>query len=164
MRKHRLTFLNILFLGLVQIIGLQAQETIPAAGGNASGSGGSVSYTIGQVFYVWNTGINGSVTEGVQQPYEISVVVGMEKADGINLICRAYPNPTTDHLILEVEFPGNASYFFQLYDMMAKLLASKKLTEIRTTIPMEKLPPGAYFLKVTDKQKVVKTFKIIKNH
>ena len=164
MRQQRLNLLTVFILGLVQTTGLQAQEVLPATGGNAAGSGGSVSYTIGQVFCIATTGINGSVTEGVQQPYEITVVVGMEEARGINLICRAYPNPTTDHLILEVESPDNESYFFQLYDMMGKLLASRKLMDIRTTIPMENFPPATYFLKVTDKQKVVKTFKIIKNH
>lgn len=163
MRQNRLILSTILMLGLVLTIGVQAQEAIPASGSNASGSGGSVSYSVGQVVYTINTGINGSVTEGVQQPYEISVVVGIEQAKGINLICRAFPNPATDFLTLEVEIPDNEDLFFQLYDIMGKLLVSKKLIDLKTTIPMTNLPPATYFLKVTDNQKVVKTFKIIKN-
>ena len=71
---------------LIVIVGfpLIAQEAIPAAGSNAIGSGGSVSYSVGQVVYTINTGTNGSVAEGVQQPYEISVVVGIEQAKDIN--------------------------------------------------------------------------------
>jgi hypothetical protein len=150
-------------LGLVQAICVQAQEAIPATGGNVSGSGGSLSYTIGQVVYTTNTGTNGSVAEGVQQPYEISVVVGIEQANDINFICTAYPNPTTDLLILEVEGTANEKFIFQLYDIMGKLLVSKKIIDNKTTISMANLAPAIYFLKVTDHQKVVKTFKIIKN-
>jgi len=163
MRQHRLKLCTIILLGLVQTAGLQAQEAIPATGGNASGSGGSVSYTMGQVLYTTNTGTNGSVAEGVQQPYEISVVVGIEQAKDIHLICTAYPNPTSDLLTLEVDLTDNENLFFQLYDMMGKLLVSKKLIDIKTTISMANLAPATYFLKVTDHQKVVKTFKIIKN-
>ena len=163
MRQQRLILFTIFILGLVQTTGLQAQEAIPASGSIASGSGGSVSYTIGQLFFNTGTGINGSVAEGVQQPYEISVMVGIEEADGINLTCRAFPNPVTDLLILEVEFLDNEKYFFQLYDMWGRLLVNKNLTDIRTTIPMQDLPPTTYFLNVTVNQKVVKTFKIIKN-
>jgi hypothetical protein len=54
------------------ILLLNAQTGIPAAGGNATGTGGSVSFSVGQVFYVMNTGTTGSVLQGVQQPWEIS--------------------------------------------------------------------------------------------
>ena len=162
MRHKRLKLSAVLLLGL-GLTGLHAQEAILATGGEASGSGGSVSYSVGQVLYTTNTGTNGSVAEGVQQPYEISVVVGIEQAKDINLICTAYPNPTTDLLTLEVEIAANENLFFQLYDMMGKLLVCKKLIDIKTTISMANLAPATYFLKVTDNQKVVKTFKIIKN-
>ncbi len=162
MRQHRLKLFTIIMCGLVQAIGVQAQEAIPAAGANASGIDGSVSYTIGQVFYTTNTGINGSKADGVQQPYEISVVVGIEQTRDIDLVCTAFPNPTQDILFLEVEIVANDNFSFQLYDMMGKLLISKELTDIRTTISMANLAPATYFLKITDHKKVVKTFKIIK--
>lgn len=38
---------------------IQVQNAIPASGGNASGSGDSVSYSIGQVDYTTNTGTSG---------------------------------------------------------------------------------------------------------
>lgn len=163
MRQHRLKLCTIIMLGLAQTLGVQAQEAIPATGGNASGSDGSVSYTIGQVLYTTNTGTNGSVFEGVQQPYEISVVVGIEHNEDINLLCTAYPNPTTDLLILEVEGAATEKFFFQLYDMMGKLLVNRIIIDSKTTISMANLAPATYFLKVTDHKKVVKTFKIIKN-
>ncbi len=163
MKRKRLKLCTVFLLGVGLTISLQAQEAIPATGGNASGNSGSVSYTIGQVFYITSAGTNGSVAEGVQQPYEISVVVGVEEAEGINLVCRAFPNPATDFLTLEVEIHDNKDYFFQLYDMMGKLLVSENLIDTRTTISMQNLPPAIYFLKITVNQRVVKTFKIVKN-
>lgn len=61
--------LNILILFLFSL-SLQAQEVILTSGGNASGSGGTVSYSIGQTFYTTYTGANGSASHGVQHPYE----------------------------------------------------------------------------------------------
>jgi uncharacterized protein (TIGR02145 family) len=56
--------------------GLTMQNTIPAAGGNAKGSGGSASFTVGQIFYTKLSGTNGSVVQGIQQPHEISMPNG----------------------------------------------------------------------------------------
>jgi hypothetical protein len=47
---------------------IYSQETLSASGGDATGSGGTVSYTVGQVFYTSLTGSTGTVSEGVQQP------------------------------------------------------------------------------------------------
>ena len=72
---------------------VQAQTAISAAGGDATGTGGSVSYSVGQLTYITNTGTNGSVSEGVQQPYEI-LTIGMDEAKGISLAYSVHPNPT----------------------------------------------------------------------
>lgn len=167
MRYKKLKLSVFLLLGL-GITGLQAQEAIPASGGNASGSSGSVSYSVGQVVYQTHTGTNGSVAEGVQQPYEISVVTGLEEAKGINLTVSAYPNPTTDFLTLKVENYKTENLSYQLYDISGKLLENKKIESNETSISMTNLVSATYFLKVVKmqgiaSQKAVKTFKIIKN-
>lgn len=155
----------VLLLG-IGLTGVHAQEAIPATGGNASGSGGSVSYSVGQVVYTTNTGTNGSVAQGVQQPYEISVVTGIEEAKGITMQCSAYPNPTTDFVKLKVDASTSLSIqsmSYQLYDISGKLLERKKLEGSETSIVMSNLVTATYFLKITDSNKLVKTFKIIKN-
>ena len=155
--------LSVFLLLALSLTGLYAQEAIPAAGGNNSGSGGSVSYTVGQVLYTTNIGTNGSVAHGVQQPYEISVVNGFEEGNGINLICSAYPNPAVDLLILKVENYDNKKLSYQLYDINGKLLENKKLTGNKTSISIGKYISSAYFLKLTDNNKEIKVFKIVKN-
>ena len=162
MRHKRLKLSAVLLLGL-GLTGLQAQTSVNATGGNASGSGGSASYSVGQVVYTTHTGTSGSVAEGVQQPYEISVVTAIEEAKGINLSVSAYPNPTTDYLTLEVKDFELSTLYFQLYDMNGKLLQSEKITGNQTSIVMSNLVPATYFVKVTQGNKEVKTFKITKN-
>ena len=142
---------------------VSAQESIPTTGGEALGDGGSASYSIGQGVYTTNTGTNGySVSEGVQQPYEISVVSGIEQAQNINLVCTAYPNPATNFLILKIKDKVQTQFIASLYDMNGKLLESKRLKGNETTISMETFIPATYFLKITDNQIEIKTFKIIK--
>jgi len=165
MRHKKLKLSAVLLLGL-GLTGLQAQESVNAAGGNASGSGGSASYSLGQVVYTTYTGTNGSVSQGVQQPYEISEVTGIEEAKGINLSVTAYPNPATDYLTLRIDASTTLSIqsmSYQLYDMNGKLLQSEKITGNQTSIVMSNLVPATYFVKVTEGNKEVKTFKIIKN-
>jgi len=142
---------------------VQAQYVIPASGGNASGGGGTASYSVGQVVYTTNTGSNGSVTQGVQQPFEISVVTAIEQTKGINLSVSAYPNPTTDYLTLRIEEIEISNLLYQLYDMNGKLLQNEKITLNQTSIVMSNLVPATYFVKVIQRNKELKTFKIIKN-
>ena len=162
MRLKRLKLSAVLLLGL-GLTGLQAQESINATGGNASGGGGSVSYSVGQVVYTTNTGTNGSVAQGVQQPYEISVVTGIEEAEGIYLSVTAYPNPTTDYLTLRIDEFEISNLSYQLYDMNGKLLQNEKIAGNQTSIVMSNLVPATYFVKVVQGNREIETFKIIKN-
>ena len=163
MKHKRLKLSAVLLLGL-GLTGLQAQTSVNATGGNASGSGGSASYSVGQLAYTTNTGTNGSVSEGVQQPFEISVVTGIEEAKDIFLNVSAYPNPTTDYLELKVENLQLSELSYKLYDISGKVYQNKEIGNSITKIEMQNLPQGIYFIKVIDtKNKEFKTFKIIKN-
>src|ERR1019366_3300019 len=154
MKKTQRRALLFLLLGLL-LTTVQAQEATVAAGGDAKGSGGSVSYSIGQIVYTTNTGSTSSVGSGVQQPYKILVVTGIEAAKGILLQCSAYPNPTIDYFTLQVENFQPSTFNFQLYDISGKLLDNKKLTDNQTTIVMSDYAAATYFLKVSDNNKEV---------
>jgi hypothetical protein len=149
-------------IALIFSVGVQAQESVPAAGGEAMGSGGSSSYTVGQVVYTTNTGNNGSVAQGVQQPFEISTTIGIEVTE-INLELVAYPNPTNNALTLNIGNYNNEKLTYQLYDMQGKLLDSKQLDNNSTTIGTQDLPASTYLLNVLDNNSLIKTFRIIKN-
>jgi len=157
--KQILAFATIVFYFSTQTI--MAQTSVNAAGGDASGSGGAVSYSVGQVVYTINTGTNGSVAHGVQQPYEISVETGIEATE-INLSAIAYPNPTSDLLQLRVEYECLKDLSYILYDMNGKLLQTKEITGTETQIDVTNYASATYFLRVVRGNDEVKTFKIIK--
>ncbi len=142
---------------------LYSQEAVATAGGDASGSGGSVSFTIGQVFYKTVSVSGGVATEGVQQPFEIIVETGIEDAKDIDLRLSAYPNPTKDNLTLRIVDYERDNLSYQLYDVSGQIVKNKKITGNETLIQMSGLSKSVYILNVTDKNKVIKTFKIIKN-
>jgi hypothetical protein len=163
MRHLQLKFGAILFFAL-GLTGIQAQEVITTSGGNASVSDqGSVSWSVGQVVYTTYTGTTGSVAQGVQQSFEISVVSGIEEARDIDLFFSAYPNPATDYLILRTDNFEVSNLSYQLYDNNGKLLEREILSGNETIIDMSNFVPATYFLKVTGNNKEVKTFKIIKD-
>ncbi len=153
----------ILFTFAISLSTVSAQEGVIATGGNASGSVGSASYSVGQVVYTTNTGANGSVVQGVQQPYEISIVTELEEAKSINLTVTAYPNPASEYLILEVKDFEISNLLFQLYDMNGRLLKNEKITSNQTKIVMNNLVSAHYFVKVIQNNTLIKEFKIIKN-
>ena len=158
--KHKKVKLSFLLLGLG--LAAQAQQATTATGGDASGSGGTVAYSVGQIVYTTVTGANGSIAQGVQQPYEISIVQGIEE-NSIQLELTAYPNPTTNYLTLHVGKAELSTLNFQLYDISGKLIESRKIISRTETIAMANLASATYFLKVTNNNNEVKTFKIIKN-
>jgi hypothetical protein len=151
------------------ITGLQAQESAITTGGNASGSGGSIVYSLGQIFYSTYDGTNGSINEGVQQPYEISVVIGIENVKEINISISAYPNPTNDYITLSITYDEKTNYdlsqfSYKLYDIGGKLLLSEEITDYQTSIFMGNLLPASYFVKIVQESKEIKTFQIIKTN
>lgn len=157
--KQKKTITSVAFV-LLCLGGLHAQETVTATGGEASGGGGSASYTVGQTAYTISTGITGTVAPGVQHAYEISVVTGIEEM-AISLSITAYPNPTTGILNLETDIE-TLDLSFHLYNINGKLLQSRKLDDNKTSIDMSGFASSTYLVKVIDNHQEVKTFKIIK--
>jgi hypothetical protein len=161
--KQERKILTIMLLCSFLTIVVLAQTTNPATGGNATGTGGSLSYSVGQVVYTTNTGTNGIVSQGVQQPYEISVVTAIRSTGEINPECNVFPNPTRRDVKLVVGTNDFENLRFQIYDMNGIRIQDKKIESEETEILMDSLSPSTYFLKVLSGNKEIKTFKIIKN-
>lgn len=137
-----------------------AQETILTTGNDAISIDGSVNYSIGQITYTTNNA-NGSVSQGVQQPFEIQTILGQENTN-INLEMMVYPNPTSNFLTLKIADLESSNLTFQLFDLQGRLIKNKKIFTNSNIILMENLATSTYFLKIKDNQKIIKTFKIIK--
>lgn len=136
------------------------QNSINAAGNEAVGSGGIASYSIGQVIYTTNNGTNGSVAQGVQQPYEIYVNSVTDSKVGLSL--TIYPNPTNGHLLLESNLVDHQDLSYQLHSANAVLIKNHAFGEGAQLIDMQLLPAAIYVLTINKKNQPIKTFKIIK--
>ena len=158
--KHKKVKLSVFLLGLG--LSAQGQQTATATGGNASGIGGTISYSVGQIVYTTISGTTGNIAQGVQQPYEISIMIGIED-NSINLELTAYPNPTAHFLTLNIGNNEPSTLNFQLYNITGILIESRKIISSNETIVMENLPASTYYLKVTKNNNVLKTYKIMKN-
>lgn len=157
MRKN----LIILFLFFSAIC--LGQEDFVSAGGEATGSGGSVSYSVGQIAFETVTGSNGEITQGVQQPYEVYTLSTPDF--GYSFQANLYPNPAIHSVILSL---GNGVDFsklsYDLIDITGKILRNGKITGLETEINVSDLASATYFFNITDSSKRIKSFKLIKNN
>jgi hypothetical protein len=160
--KQKRKILGIFFLLGFCLAAVKGQQAIPATGGTAIGTGGSASYSAGQILYSIISGANGSVVQGVQQPYEISVVTAIENTDANNLECSVYPNPTSGLARLIFKSPDFEKLRFRLYDIKGDILQDKKVESTETEIYLDHLASSVYFLKVYQDGIEIKVFKIVK--
>ena len=162
MTKNKSRSIVLLTAGLLWVGLCQAQESANASGGDATGSGGSVAYSVGQVVYTTNTDASGTVSQGVQNAYEIYTLDIKETE--LNISLTAFPNPTTENLTLQISDYNNQKLSYQLFDMQGKLLNNGQITAQQTQINMNSLPSATYFINVVNQEnKKVQSFKIIKH-
>lgn len=162
MTKNKSIPILLLATGLLWAGLAQAQESANASGGDATGSGGTVAYSIGQVVYTTNTGSSGSVAQGAQHAYEI-FTIGIEETT-LNISLITFPNPTSDNLTLQISDYNNEKLSYQLYDIQGKMLDNGQVTAQHTLINTSTLSPTIYFINVVNQEnKKVQSFKIIKN-
>jgi hypothetical protein len=157
-RSLSISAIAVLCLGMA---GAQAQTAVPAAGGNATGTGGSASYTVGQPAYTTQSSAAGSVAQGVQQGYAVTVISSQAGTDGIT--CTVYPNPATDYVQLDIAGSTASNLQYQLTDQHGRLLQQGAAAIGSTRIELGDRAQATYYLRVADGSKDLKSFQIIKN-
>lgn len=140
---------------------LQAQTNV-TSGGEATGSDGKVSYSIGQTDFNFHSGPDGSVSEGVQQPFEIFIITGIDNKE-INITSSVYPNPTADLITISIENDVKDKITYEIADVSGKILSRKFLKENQTTVSLAEYPGSIYYVKIYNDKTELKAFKIIKN-
>lgn len=139
----------------------QAQQATTASGGDITGSGGTVAYSIGQVIYTTNSADSGTVSQGVQQAYEI-YTLGIQETE-LNISLSVFPNPTADYLTLQINGYTDERLSYQLFDIQGKLVNNGQVNTQQTQINTASFSSGTYLLKVVHREnKTVQSFKIIK--
>lgn len=140
---------------------IHAQNASITSGGDATGAGGTVSYSIGQISYSVNTGTNYYEIQGVQQPHEISKVVGVETVH-LEIDINFYPNPTGDVLHLEINDYTDRNYTYTIADLSGKSISRGKIESSTTLVNLEQFAMGTYLFSILENNTAINTFKILK--
>jgi hypothetical protein len=129
MRKN--LYLLSLFYGLYGF----SQQAVSSSGGNATAATGSVSYTIGQIGYESASGSNGNINQGVQQPFEIFILL-TNNAFNYTFSAMLAPNPTNQSTLLSIgdDFKQFADMNFDLTDITGKVLRKGIINSKETQI------------------------------
>lgn len=139
---------------------MKAQTAILATGTTASGASGSVSSSVGQIAYL-QKGSNLQIMEGVQQSYEIIALAVQDTSEnGKNI--QLYPNPVRDFLNVDFGDKNFQDSRYVLFDSQGKLIKKGNLVQQKTELDMAILPASVYIIQIFQKDKNIKTFKIIK--
>lgn len=158
------TFITVSSLLLASGLGLAriyAQEGVRAAGGLATGAGGTASYSVGQLAYLTGNGPGGTFSPGVQHPFEIIVLSTALNVD-VDLTSSVYPNPTAKSLTLQIKGRLIYGMTWRLTDLSGRRLLYQRINSESTQILLADLAVGAYLLTVSNTKQDIKTFKIIK--
>ncbi|MCW3160598.1 T9SS type A sorting domain-containing protein [Chryseobacterium oryctis] len=156
------TFIYCLFFIPILIVSglLKAQSAVLSTGADATGSNGSVSYSVGQVVYLSKG--NNEVLEGLQHAYEITTPLSTNEISENEKGILLYPNPFRDYLYLDFTTNDYKNSDYQLFDAQGKLIAKDKITQSKSEFNFSHLPSAMYIIKVNKDGKNIKTFKIIK--
>jgi hypothetical protein len=154
--KSTLSFLIVLLSS-----NIYSQEAVISAGGNFTGTGGSSSYTIGQISYNTITDSSQSIAQGVQQPVEIQLLSDSDFLSK-NSKVLIYPNPTSENIFLEFSEHQISDCAYLLYDTKGQELGCGVIKDSITPINIKNFANGIYFLKVTKQNISNIVFKIIK--
>jgi opacity protein-like surface antigen len=154
-------FTTTLSISLLSFASFSQSNTV-ASGGNGTGTGGTVSYSIGQIDYISATGSNGSTNQGVQQPIEFFQTSSIGEI-GNEIQLTLGPNPTFDNITLFYEDSKKINLQYELFDINGKLIISSTPLKNKNVIELRELQTGNYFLKVSLENNEIKSFKIIKH-
>lgn len=157
------TLSRITFLLLLCILPFQnqAQKGPVAAGGDATGFGGTSSFSIGQIDYIVIDALGGSSYQGLQHPLEIYQLVAIDDAIA-DFEISAFPNPAYEDVILQIGTASVEGLSYTLTDMHGHLLRGERLYDSKTMISLSDVANATYILSVREGSAQIKSFKIIK--
>jgi hypothetical protein len=151
----------LLFIFFSLALAVQAQSNTVSGGGKATGTTGTSTFSIGQILYHTNINTAFSVSEGVQQPFEI-IPLAVEEIEAVNSNVKIYPNPTFSGFYISLPVTETGDPAYQLSDISGKVIRQGTIGKTETFIATEDLTSGVYVLKISKASNSYRSYKIIK--
>ena len=136
-----------------------AQNALSSTGGHFKTTGGSTSFTVGQVAYVLKKGNGSYLNEGVQQVYT-KKTTPVEELVYLKEV-QLYPNPTQETMTLILYSMEDVQVRYTIMDYLGKEIKYGIILSEKSEISLRDLPSGNYFISLKSK-KENRIFKIVK--
>ncbi len=137
-------------------------QSFNTLGGVDVGSGGTVSYSVGQLVYSTDQSAGGSLAQGVQRPYRLATVEIKSSESVLNF--SVFPNPTDGDLLLRLSDKPEEYPVYKVTDLQGKELLEGQVSYPDTEIRMAGFASGTYLIQIQNTQnKPLQTLQIIKN-
>ncbi len=153
--KNLLLFSVIIFLATFE---LKAQEVVASGGDYFENSSVSISWTLGEPVTETITDGTNILTQGFQQSKLTATEVFDISTDKFDI--NLFPNPTLNIINIKTSEFKNLSY--NISDTNGKLLKEGKLVSENTEISVNRLPAAVYFFTITNNNKIIRIFQIVK--
>jgi hypothetical protein len=158
MSKYIKTAINLMFFWFCNVY---SQNNTITTGADASNTNGSISYSIGQIDYVSSDNGSTFINQGLQQPFEIVTLSGNEILN-ISISAEVYPNPTANNLIISLQNYNYENLTYKLFDVRGREIINGIISNSETIVNMQPYASATYVLKISKKNKEIKSFKILK--
>ncbi|MFL9831785.1 T9SS type A sorting domain-containing protein [Flavobacterium sp. ST-87] len=139
-------------------------ESFSTTGSNITTSSGSVSYSVGQLFYAGFETADFNVAQGVQQAEVKETLSTKNESILPKTLMFVFPNPAKDFIYLTtVELALEKELIsYKIFNLHGMLLKQGNISQEVSKIYLNDLMPSLYLLQVYQNNKLLKTFKIIK--
>lgn len=165
MRKTNIITMIALTLFTVNAETIPKTELISSSGGSFANANYKLDWSIGEVVTESFSSTGLFLNQGFQQAkYNVeSISTGVRNHESDYGI-QVFPNPTTDLLLLSSTNENDIKDLkYSILDINGKTLLIGNLTKSTEQINFSYFPVGGYFIKFSTANKIIKTFKIIKN-
>jgi hypothetical protein len=136
------------------------QQVVANSGGSNQSGDSFIEWTLGEPVIATLSPGNIMFTQDLLQT-ELTITA-IKIGNDIFFSVEAYPNPTGELLMIRIENKVLQDFQYVLYDVNGKVLEKKELAGTFTAIVMNNHPAGVYLLKITQSDKEIKMFEIVK--
>lgn len=89
--------------------------------------------------------------------------ITIEKESGNFIDFNVTAIPISDFIVITSTYISSTPYYYKIYNKEGNLIKKDKLNGDETLIDLSKILPATYYLKITDNQKDLKAYKIVKH-
>jgi hypothetical protein len=150
-----------IFVFLVALaLGVIAQQAVVSSGNYHENSAGSVSWGLGETVIQTFSTENAIITQGFQQTR--LTITSVSEMPGLSFSVTAYPNPTHNFVNLKVERENVEDIKYDIYDLNGRVVLKGIMESNPAQINFSDLRPGVYIIRLTENNKELKSFKVVK--